>query len=164
MTVEKSLPELKGTDFESAVGEAMDASLFRTRVAVLWVAVALAVSGSLLLYLFMPGALEELLAGEMEGETLDDAIGIFMATMVIIPIVMAAVTLLVGDRANRSVNLLAGLAFGLFGVYAVVRETSADGFNLHVLMVAVAAALALLIAALGFVGLRESTEHHSFRT
>lgn len=133
----------------------MNALPFRNRVAVLWVAVAVALSGSIWLYLFMPGALEELLAGEIEGEALDDAMGIFMATMVIIPIVMAAVTLLVGDRANRSVNLIAGLAFGGFAVYAVVRETSADGFNVHILMLAVATALALLIA--GLAGLRQPT-------
>ena len=133
----------------------MDASLFRTRAAVLWVAVALALSGSVWLFLFMPGVLEDVLAGEVEGENLDDAMTFFMATMVIIPIVMAAVTLLVGDRANWSVNLIAGLAFGLFGLFAVVRETAADGFNVHILMLAVATVFALLIAGLGLVGLRQ---------
>ena len=135
----------------------MNALLFRTRVSVLWVAVAVALAGSMWLYLFMPGALEEVLDGKIEGEILDDAMGVFMATMLIIPIVMAAMTLLVGDRANRSVNLIVGLAFVGFGVYAVVRETSADGFNVHILMLAVATALALLIAGLGLVGLRQLT-------
>lgn len=133
----------------------MNTPLFRTRVSVLWVAVAVALASSMWLYLFMPGALEELLAGTIEGETLDEAMGVFMATMVIIPLAMAAVTLLVGDRANRSVNLIVGLAFGGFGVYAVVREAWADGFNVHILMLAVASALALLIAGLGLVRLRQ---------
>ncbi len=136
----------------------MNARSFRTRVAVLWVAVAVAVSGSFLLYLFMPGALEELLAGEFEGETLDDAVGFFIAGLVIIPVVMAAVTVLVGDRVNRYVNLIAGMAFGLFGVYAAVGHTLADGFNVHILMVAVGAALAFLIAGLGLVGLRRPSQ------
>ena len=161
MTMEKRLTGEAVTDDQSAGGPAVDASLFRTRVAVLWVAVAVAISGSMWLYLFIPGALEQVLAGQMEGETLDNAIGAFMATMVILPIVMAAVTLLVGHRANRLMNLVAGPAFGLFGVYAVIRETSADGFNLHILMVAVAAVLALLIAALGFVELRPSRVHRT---
>ena len=161
MTLEKSLTGEVVTDYQSAGGPAVDASLFRTRVALLWVAVAIAISGSMWLYLFIPEALEEVLAGQMEGETLDDAIGAFMATMVILPIVIAAVTLLVGHRANRLVNLVAGLAFGLFGVFAVIRETTADGFNLHILMVGVAAVLALLIAALGFVELRPSPVRRS---
>lgn len=141
----------------------MNASLFRTRAAVLWVAVAVALSGSVWLFLFIPGALEEVLAGEVEGQTLDDAMGFFMAMMVIIPIVMAAVTLLVGDRVNRSVNLIVGLSFGFSGVYAVVRETSSDGFNLHILMLAAATALALLIAGLGLVGLRQPASQASSR-
>jgi len=164
MTVEKSRPELKVADFVSADGEALNALSFRTRVAVLWVAVAVALSGSMLLYLFMPGALEELLAGEVEGEALDDALGFLLAGLVIIPLVMAAVTLLVRDRVNHYVNLVAGMAFGLFGVYAVVRETSADGFNVHILMNAVVGLLALLIAALGLISLRQSTDRPNLRT
>ena len=164
MTMEKSRPELKGTTFEAADGEGLNTLSFRTRVAVLWVAVAVALSGSMLLYLFMPGALEELLSGEVEGETLDDAMGFLIAGLVIIPLMMAAVTLLVRDRVNRYVNLIIGLAYGLFGVFAVVSETSADGFNVHILMIAVACVLALLIAALGLIGLRQSTDRPSLRT
>ena len=133
----------------------MNALLFRTRVAVLWIAGAVAVLGSILLYLFMPGALEEVLAGEVEGDPLDEAMGFFMAGLVIIPVAMAALTVLVGERLNRYVNLIAGLAFGLFGAYGVVAETSAEGFNVHILMVAVVAALAFLIAGLALAGLRQ---------
>lgn len=137
--------------------EAMKAHLFRTRVAVLWVAVAVAALGSLLLYLLVPGALEELLRGEMEGETLDDAMGYFFVALAAIPLAMAAVTLLVSERVNRSVNLIAGLAFGSFGVYAVVNHIVTGDFNAHVLMAGVASALAFLIAGLGMVGLRKPT-------
>ena len=71
---------------------------------------------SLALYLFIPGALEELLTGEMEGETLTEALGFFMAMFGIVPLVMAAVALLVSDRVNLYANLIAGAAFGLFAV------------------------------------------------
>jgi MFS family permease len=135
----------------------MDALLFRTRVAVLWLAVAIATSASLLLHLFVPGALEELLAGEIEGQTLTDAVGYGLAMLVVIPLVMAAVTLLVPDRVNRWVNLIAGLASGLFGVFGVVSHLVDGGFNVHVLMVAVAGVGAFLIAGLSLAGLRRPT-------
>jgi uncharacterized membrane protein len=142
----------------------MDALLFRTRVAVLWLAVAVALSASLLFYVFVPGALEELLAGKIEGVTLDDAAGYWLAMLVVIPLVMAVVTLLISDRVNRYVNLIAVLAFGLFGVYAVVSEVLGGDFNAHVLMAAVAIVPGFLIAALGLVGLRQSTDRRGRRT
>ena len=58
---------------------------------------AVALSAGMLLYVFVPGAVEEMLAGEIEGETLNDAVGFQLAVFVIIPLVMAAVTLLIRD-------------------------------------------------------------------
>lgn len=135
----------------------MSGLLFRTRVAVLWVAVAIAASASLLLYVFVPGALEDMVAGEMEGEALTDAMGYFFAALAAIPLVMAGASLLVSDRMNRYVNLIAGVAFGLFGVFAVGSHVAAGDFNGHVLMAALAGVLAFVIAGLGLAELREPT-------
>ena len=88
----------------------MDALLFRTRAAVLWLAVGMAMAASLLLHLFVPGALEEMVAGEIEGEALTEGLTYFFGILGIIPLVMAAVTVLVSARANPYVNLVAGLA------------------------------------------------------
>ena len=161
MTMEESRPESKGTDSESEYGEALNALWFRVRVAVLWLAVAVALSGSLLLGVFVPGALEELLAGEIEEQALTDAVGYGLAMLVVIPLVMAAVTLLISDRVNRYVNLIAALVFGLFGVYVVVSEVLGGDFNAHVLMAAVAIVPGFLIAAMALVGLRQSTDRRS---
>jgi hypothetical protein len=132
----------------------MDALLFRTRVTALWLAVAIAATASFLMYLYMPEALEELLAGEMEGETLTDTNVYLLAAFVIIPLVMAGVVLLVGDRVSRTTNLIVGAAYGLFSAFAVVSHTLDGGFNVHVLMAALGGAGALLIAGLCMAGLR----------
>jgi len=164
MTEDTRRPESEGTDSEWEHREALNALSFRTRVAVLWLAVAIALSGSLLLGVFVPGVLEELLAGEIQGQTLTDAVGYGLAMLVVIPLVMAVVTMLISDRVNRYVNLIAALAFGLFGVYAVVSEVLGGDFNTHVLMAAVAIVPAFLIAALALVGLRKSTDRRSLHT
>jgi hypothetical protein len=135
----------------------MDALRFQTRAAVLWLAVAIATSASLFLYVFMPGAVEELLAGEMEGEALTDGMGYFMGSLLIIPLVMTAVALLATGRVNLIVNLIAGLAVGLFAVFGVVSHLLGEGFNVHVLMVAVAGVGTFLIAGLSWAGLRRPT-------
>jgi hypothetical protein len=133
----------------------MNAQVFRTRVAVLWVAVAVAVSYSVLMFLVAPGALEEALAGEMEGEPLDDALVFQMSMLAGIPLVMAAVSLLVGDRVNRYANLIAGLLFGLLAGFGMVSELLGGELNGHVLLVALGCSLALMIAVLSLVGLRQ---------
>ena len=136
----------------------MDPLLFRTRTAVLWVAVAIGALGSLVLALYEPGALEDLLAGEMEGETMSDAWVYFFAIVGILPMALAAATLLLGDRVNRFFNLIAGTIFGAFCGYAVVGELVAGNFSGHALMAAAAGALAFLIAGLGWAALRQETQ------
>jgi hypothetical protein len=136
----------------------MKAILFRTRVAALWLAVAIATSASLLLYVFVPGAVEELLAGEMEGETLTDAWGFFFTALAIVPLVMAGMALLVGDRVNHYVNLIAGLVVGLFGVFAMVGHMVEGDFNGHILMIGLAGGGAFLIAGLALAELRHATQ------
>lgn len=135
----------------------MNSQLFRTRLAVLWVAVAVAISYSVLMYLIAPGALEEALAGEMEGVALDDGLGFQLSILVCIPLAMAAMTLLASDRVNRYANLIAGLLFGLLAAFGMVSELLAGQFNGHVLLVALGCFLAFLVAVLSLVDLRHPT-------
>ena len=74
-----------------------------------------------------------------------------------IPLVMAAVTLLVRDRVNRYLNLIAGLLFGLLAGFGMVSELLAGELNGHVLLVALGCSLAFLVAALSLVDLRQRT-------
>jgi hypothetical protein len=135
----------------------MNPQLFRTRAAILWVAVAVAVSYSVVMYLVGPGALEEALAGEMDGVILDDGLGFQLSVLVCIPLVMAAVTLVAGDRVNRYVNLIVGLLFGFLAAFGMIGELMAGEFNGHVLLVALGCFLAFLVAVLSLVGLRHPT-------
>jgi hypothetical protein len=129
--------------------------LFRMRVAVLWVAVAVAASYSVVMYMVGPGALEEMLGGSMEGDPLD-SFGIqgFTAGVVLVPLAMVAVALLVADRLNYYLNLAVGGLFGVLGAFAVTLETLDGGVNGHIVLVAASAILAFLIAGLGVAGLR----------
>ena len=131
----------------------MNAALWRTRVAVLWVVVAVALSASILLYLVEPGALEEALAGEMEGTPLSAA-GVQFVAMVGIPLVMAVMTLLVNGRVNGYANLVVAVPLGAFGVFAVISEVAGGEFHPHVLIAALATLIAFLIAGLSVAGLR----------
>jgi len=129
--------------------------LFRTRVAVLWLAVAGAAAYSVVMYMVGPGALEEMLGGNVEGDPLDSfGVQAFTAAIVIVPMVMVAVTLLVADRFNHYLNLVLGGLFGLLGASVATLEALDGGVNGHIVMVAVAGILSFLIAGLGVAALR----------
>ena len=132
----------------------MKAVLFRTRVAMLWMAIAVALSGSMLLYIARPGAMEEMLAGEMEGELLTVGLGFQLALFIILPLVMMGVTLFTGDRANGYINLVVGALLGVFGGFMMVSEAAEIEFDAHLLMGGVAALIAFVIAGLSLVWLR----------
>jgi hypothetical protein len=132
----------------------MNAATFRTRVAVAWVAVAVAASGSLLLYLVTPGAMADMVAGEMEGEALTGSTGYMFVALIGIPLAMAAVTLLTGNRPTRYANLIIAALLGLFAAYAVGSHLAAGDFDGHVVMAALAGVLAFLVAGLAIAWLR----------
>lgn len=127
---------------------------FRTRVAVLWLAVAVAAAAQMVLYLLIPGALEEMLAGQIEGEALTEGVGYQMAAMVAVPVVMAVVALLARERVDRLASLVVGLLAGLLGTFLVGSHLVDGVVNGHVLLAAVAALLSLLIAGLSAAELR----------
>ena len=135
----------------------MNGLLFRTRAAVLWVAVAVGMSGSMLLFLYAPGAVEEMLGGTMEGEELSDAWTLLFALLLVIPLVMAAVSSLASHRVACYVSIIVGLAYGLIGASASFLELLGGHFDGHVVMGVTAGVFAFLIAGLGVVELRRSS-------
>jgi hypothetical protein len=133
----------------------MDGLLCRMRVAVLWVAVAVALVASVALFLYEAGVLEEMLAGEAEGKPLDDTARFTLTAMVLLPLVMVSVTLMLSDRVNHYVNVVAGLALGIVGVFLAGGELLGGELHWHVLPSALATVFAFLIAGLSVVGLRQ---------
>ena len=132
----------------------MNALQFRTRVAVLWLAASVATVAQMLLYLLIPGALEEMLAGQIEGEALTSGVAYQMALLVVVPLAMATMTLLAPDRVNRYASLVVGLLVGLLGSLLVGDHLLDGVVNGHVVLAAVAVLLAFLIAGLSAAELR----------
>ena len=101
-----------------------------------------------------------------------DAIGYMFAALVAIPLAMATVTLLNGDRLTRYGNLIIATLLGLFAAFAVGSHLWAGDFNGHVLMAALACVLAFVTAGLSVTWLTQSgsgrgrvefepSQHHS---
>ena len=136
----------------------MNAGLMRMRISMMWVAAAVAYSFGMLLYLLvLPDALEEALAGEMEGMALDGFAGYWMATGVFLLLGMALLNLLVDTRAVRWANVGVGLFYGAFTAFDLAGQLADGGFSAAVLLYLMLAAITFLIAGLSVAELRRPT-------
>ncbi len=86
----------------------------KLRIVVLWIALAVGTVASMLLYLIEPGNLQDALQGRMEGETINAGALILYASFILLPLVMAYLTLVLPYAANKWSNLVLGTGFTAF--------------------------------------------------
>lgn len=132
----------------------MGPTLERIRFAMLWLVAGCALAGTMAVFFYEPGVLEEGVAGVMEGEPVTMGMAQLMAAMVALPLVMAAVTLFLPARAGAITNLVVGVPLGVFGLYAAVSELAGGALHAHLTLAALAAAIAWLIVGLSIAELR----------
>lgn len=138
----------------------------RIRIAILWGLWAAAYAFSMVLWLLVePVALEEALAGEMEGFASDGGVGYFLAISAVIPLALAVMTLQFDNRGTRYTNLIAGLLLGAF-TFVDLGWAFADGaaFNASVLVSVASSLIAFLIAGLSATALRRRAPERTART
>ncbi len=86
----------------------------RLRIVALWIVLAVGTVASVLLYLVEPGNLQDALRGRMEGENVNAGMLIFFAAFIMLPLVMAYLTLVLPPAANKWSNLIVGAGFTAF--------------------------------------------------
>jgi hypothetical protein len=132
----------------------MNSLLARVRFAILWLVAGSALAGTMAVFFYEPGVLEEGVAGEMEGDPVTMSGALMMAVMVALPLAMAAVTLFLPARASAVTNLVVGVPLGAFGLFAIVTHLAAGALPAHLTLSALATAIAWLIVGLSIAGLR----------
>jgi len=89
----------------------MEILRWKTRIAVLWVFMAVAMSAHSILYFLEPGAI-----AEIEGMQLSAGMILFMALFWWVPLVMAVLSLTLKDSANRWANFVLGIVFTILNI------------------------------------------------
>ena len=128
--------------------------LARVRFAVLWLVAGCALAGTMAVFFYEPGVLEDGVAGESEGEPVTMGMALLNAAMVALPLTLAAVTLFLPARASAITNLVVGVPLGAFGLFAIVTHLAEGEWHAHLTLAALAAAIAWLIVGLSIAELR----------
>jgi drug/metabolite transporter (DMT)-like permease len=99
----------------------METLRWKTRIAVLWVLMAVAMSAHGLLTAMVPGGLEEAIA---EVEAMGPGMLVFMAIFWLVPLWLAFMSLTVKGPANRWVNFILGIIFTILNIWHFIEHLS----------------------------------------
>ena len=123
----------------------------KLQISMLWIYVAVGTPAGLALILIKPGVLKEFLrTGEYEGTAITTAMTVQLAVFVIVPLLMAVLTLTLPYAANRPVNVVVGVVVAFFDGLDMVSHLTGGQFGGEFLMVASMTLAALVIAWLGW--------------
>jgi len=116
---------------------------WKIKISVLWLFVAIAILAHQILVLMEPGIIAQLMAGEAEGQKIGPELILFFAILMLVPLVMAFLSLTLKDLMNCWVNIILGAIFAVIWFVGVVdaAQTAYWGGALMTLSAVVAAAL-----------------------
>jgi hypothetical protein len=107
---------------------------WKVKISVLWLFYAVAFLVVLQLGSLEPGVLQQfLLTGEIGGMKITSEVLLFLAVLMLVPLVMAFLSLTLKDSMNRWTNIIVGIVYTGFQLFALI-ETMAEPSAYAVLM------------------------------
>ena len=97
----------------------MEILRWKTRIAVLWVFMAVAMSAHSVLAFMEPGGLEKATA---EVEAMGPGMLVFFALFWLVPLWLAFVSMTVKDSCNRWVNFVLGIIFTILNIWHLIEH------------------------------------------
>jgi len=111
----------------------MEVLRWKTRIAVLWIIQAVAMSVYVFLFFMEPGAIEEIISGEVRGMQISEGLLFFYAIFWFIPWILAWLSLTLKGSANRWTNFVLGILFAIFLVIGLI-ESAIGGTSAAILV------------------------------
>jgi uncharacterized membrane protein HdeD (DUF308 family) len=105
----------------------------KIKISVLWLFYVAALVAYMTLAGFEPGALEQVMAGEIDGMKITPELMLLFAILFLAPLVMAVLSLTLKDKANRWTNIIIGTVFVIIQI-AALAETVAQPSAWMILM------------------------------
>lgn len=130
-------------DFKTFPKEVKTLEDWKIKISVLWLFGAVAILAHQILVLMEPGIIAQLMAGEAEGQKIGPGLILLFAILMLVPLVMAFLSLTLKDSINRWLNIIVGAVFSVLWFVGVVdaAQTAYWGGALMTLSTVVASAL-----------------------
>jgi len=103
----------------------MEILTWKIRISVLWIFMAVAMSAHSVLYFIEPGAI-----GEIEEMQMGAGMLLFMAIFWWVPLVMAVLSLILKDSANRWTNFVLGIVFTILNIVHLTEHLAQPSAHL----------------------------------
>ena len=119
----------------------------KIKLAVFWLFIAVTMSANTILYLIVPGVIDEIRAGEIVGMQAGAELILGMAIAYYwVPLVMAVLSLTLKDKANRWINIILGAFYAVFVLFELTMNVTTVAYPYAILMdVSVIAVAALIV-------------------
>ena len=119
----------------------------KIKLVVFWLFIAIAMLANTVLYLIVPGVIDEIRAGEIVGMQAGAELILGMAIAYYwLPLVMSVLSLTLKDKANRGLNILLGSFYAAFILFELTMNVTTVAYPYAILMDASVLAVAVLIA------------------
>lgn len=116
---------------------------WKIKVSVLWLFASIAFLAHQIIVLMEPGVIAQLMEGVAEGQQIGPELILFFTILMLVPMLMAFLSLTLKDSMDRWVNIIVGAIFAVLWLVSVVdaAQSAYWGGALMTLSAAVASAL-----------------------
>ncbi len=116
---------------------------WKIKISVLWLFASIAFLAHQIIVLMEPGIIAQLMVGEAEGQKISPGMILFFAILILVPMMMAFLSLTLKDSLNRWLNIIVGTVFAVLWFISVIEATRSAywGGALMTLSAVVASAL-----------------------
>jgi len=94
---------------------------WKIKISVLWLFYAVAFLVVMTLGVFEPGVIEQVMVGEIEGMKIGPELLLLLAVLLLVPLVMAFLSLTLKDSTNRWTNIILGIVFTVFQLAELIE-------------------------------------------
>jgi hypothetical protein len=114
-------------------------------ISMLWLIAAVAFLAHQILVLMEPGIITQLMAGEAEGQKIGPELILLFAILMLVPLVMAFLSLTLKDSMNRLVNIIVGAVFAALWFVGVVSAALSAYWGEALITLSAVAASTLIV-------------------